>query len=75
MLKHANNIYISSCFLQKEATGDSATKLEGGERREGGNGRGWNAAEEVFSFSLVLHVLEEKEENGTELKNLFLHFV
>ena len=40
MIEYANHIYMSSCFLQKEATGNSSTKLEGGECREGENGRG-----------------------------------
>ena len=68
MLKHANHIYISSCFLQKEATGDSSTKLEGGECREGGNGRGWNAAEEVFLLFISFTCIGRKgrERNGAK---------
>ena len=71
MIEYANHIYISSCFLQKEATGDSSSQLEGGECREGRKGRDWNGAEEVFYFSLVLHLSEEKEEDGTEQKSFF----
>ena len=72
MIEYANHIYMSSCFLQKEATGDSSSQLEGGECREGRKGRDWNGAEEVFYFSLVLHLSEEKEEDGMEQKSFSL---